>query len=203
MPPDFPNPSPTQEVQRFEVSEPYHRAAQDGKWVRYEDHQRLLQAEVEKREEVEDHAGDLEAASIQRGDRVIELERRLVNLRRGKEAAESKLSSVVEELEELAATKLMRRDCTAASNETGLRTRARLMGEALGHRAAAQLLRDKGTEQGGGDSGVGAGNEYGAAQSPRSHGVGAAGVDSGVAIEGDPRPSDSGVGGTSDQSGKR
>lgn len=78
--PDSPN-----EVERFmgPISSSLQPEA-DGCWVRYEDHQRHLQAEVEKREEVEGALTDLQCEQAKE---------RL--------AAESKLSSVVEEVEKL------------------------------------------------------------------------------------------------------
>jgi hypothetical protein len=131
--PDSPNPSPTQEVERYEpvvhpvnpaVGEPYPvpglRPCESGEAVLFVDHQRLLQAEVEKREEVEEEARDLGA--------------RLLVAASKHRAAESKLSSVVEELEHLAEVE---------RDERGELWR---VGDAFSR--AAQLLRDKGTEQG-------------------------------------------------------
>jgi len=162
MPPDSPNPSPTQGLKPFGV--PGY-----GELVRFEDHQRLLQAEVEKREEVEEEARDLEAASIQRGDRVIELERRWVDVRQ---------------------------ELKRCANNARIPVHAQ-----NAYLAAAKLLRDKGTEQvqtnsksvqdleqGGGDSGVGAGDGTCAGVSlglPRQGASRSPSVDSGVAIEGD------------------
>lgn len=60
--PDSPNPSPTQEIERFmgPISSSLKPEA-DGCWVKYGDHQRLLQVEVEKKEEAEEEARDLRA----------------------------------------------------------------------------------------------------------------------------------------------
>lgn len=115
MPPDSPNPSPTQEVERFDVQIagatdegflPMDRTV-DGGWVRFEDYQ----AEVEKREEAETTAG-------------VEIGKR---------------QGLQYELE-------------AAKAEIERRARGDIHPlVAQGLRCALQLLRDKGTEQGGGD----------------------------------------------------
>jgi hypothetical protein len=203
------NPSPTQEVetrtlyicdrghvdtstlrgvcwQCFPGGRGGHPTQQAVEHVTLEDHQRLLQAEVERREEVE-------AQLITAEMRVEGLDVMRANLNRQKEAAESKLSSVVEELE--------RRQERAEAVEAKGRMGGWMLGNAYGLGEAIVLLRDKGTEQGGDGSGVGAGTcgDRHEVSPERETGVvhpsagTSASVDSGVAIESDSGLEDGGV----------
>lgn len=96
-----------------------------------EDHQRLLQAEVEKREEAESWNRENKAEARKAWDRV--------------EAAESRLSSVVESLQ-VERDRMYERAAKATAK--GLPNIASyLRGKRAAYRLALQLLRDKSTGQ--------------------------------------------------------
>lgn len=147
MPPDSPNPSPTQEVERYQpvvvpvtqkVGDPYNASgvipAPSGEFVLFADHQQLLQAEVEKREEVEEEARDL-------GARLL--------------VAASKHQAAVEDKEEAQRLAIGRKR-VIEEVEDELEERVedhRYHPQTLNaYGFALKLLRDKGTEQGGADA---------------------------------------------------
>lgn len=146
--PDSPN--PVEPIERFEIQQDADEAAEvseHGPWVRFEDHIAALQAEVEKREEVERKRNGLEGAA-----------KLIKELAEGEtrrwEEAESKLSSAVKKLEELGEE--AERRCAECRfrlhSPAGRQQTGHLDGQAYAFKEAAQLLRDKGPEQGGGGS---------------------------------------------------
>jgi hypothetical protein len=142
----------------------------DGCWVRYEDHQRLLQA-VEKERDRLRRVNEQPLAAHEQ-------------LVREKEVAESKLSSVVEDKEEAQRLAIKRK---RVIEETEDELEARVEGEVIvyttnrqGATDALELLRDKGTEQGGGCE---HGNTF---DCPDCRLDVLELMDEGVAIEGDP-----------------
>ncbi|HET7455436.1 MAG TPA: hypothetical protein VFJ76_07945 [Solirubrobacterales bacterium] len=122
-----------------------------------EDHQRLLRAEEEKREAAQATIARMDAANV----RALEeagawddpsgtngVVSNIKRLGARAKAAESQLEEVAQELEEEAEKKVGARDASRTNHSpAGRQKTGRLDGEAYGLRAAAQLLRDKGTEQ--------------------------------------------------------
>lgn len=145
MPPDSPNP-----VERFEPvvkpvrwplskevsQEPDMRPAESGEWVKLEDYQ----AEVEKREEVEEQLATAEL-------RIDGLGVMRANLNRDKEEAQRLAigrKRVIEEVEDELERLASRADAVRAKgNMDGW-----FLGNGYGLREAIDLLRDKGTENG-------------------------------------------------------
>ncbi|HEY6731955.1 MAG TPA: hypothetical protein VI039_13145 [Solirubrobacterales bacterium] len=111
--------------------------------LRLDDHKAAIQAEVEKREEVE--AERDQARRVHEGPLAAHEE-----LIRQVEAAESKLFSAVEELEK-------QKDAAETLHDYAIKcdddlTRAYQTGAIAASEQAIALLRDKGTEQGGADA---------------------------------------------------
>lgn len=156
--------APTQEVERFEVElssgdcpvatmEP----CLDGEYVSLEDHQRLLRAVEEEREEwrgkaerylcewrnrhadAEDNRHDRDEAEA------VKEMWRLRSL-----VAESQLEEVAQELERRADQRERNEALLQAQGAGRAKAREYNGGKASAYREAAQLLRDKGSDQGGG-----------------------------------------------------
>ena len=168
--PDSPNPSPTQEVgkrpwemkvcpvhgptkgpcrevvERTRTHTRYCHMEETVEVVAVAKHQAALQAEVEKREEVE---GQLEAER-ERIHRVVSTPNdhlRKEDLVLKLDAAESKLSSAVKKLTELGEE--AERRASSITGDPSPETRAVEEGARAAFGEALDLLRDKGTEQGG------------------------------------------------------
>lgn len=137
---------PAQEVDTYSTAAVLalgdHGAAA-GPWVKLEDHQRFLQARDNEFDEA-----------------TQELAAELADARREADEAESKLPSVVEELERRAASALAQKRSYAQKINTEEQDAATLAnaasedGRAHGLNEALQLLRGKGTEQAGVDNGA-------------------------------------------------
>ncbi len=141
MPPNPSDTSPTQEVERWNPrgAVGFDRSP-NGAWVPFEKHQKALQAEVEKREEVEGERREWESFGQTEANRTRGLSEKL-------EAAESRISTAVEELERRAAEEATAFDAfEAQDNRVGM---AICSGRLNAFTAAALLLRDEGDEQGG------------------------------------------------------
>lgn len=141
--------TPTQEVERFVISTGTNgvcRPAPDGAFVKFEDHQRLLRAEEEKRLEI---GGKFEELCDQRWEEGCDwCEERRLDAVAGKEAAESQLEEVAQELEaRVEAAEELRGKAHRDRDAVGAAIHAEA---ATANREALKLLRDKGTEQGGG-----------------------------------------------------
>ncbi len=156
--------TPTQEVERFVISTGTNgvcRPAPDGAFVKFEDHQRLLRAVEEERNRL--HKALAEGHGVEDGgiweDRAKAAESQLEKKNTDWEEAarlalrrKSVIEGVEEDLERENENKVGARDARRSdTSDFGKATIARLDGEAYGLRLALQLLRDKGTEQGGGE----------------------------------------------------
>lgn len=158
--------TPTQEVERFryahEALVPMAKGTKPlpDDLIRFEDHQRLLRAEEEKAEtfreawklrqaQLQAEVEKREEAEQDRRDAYLYSTAHMQEMEGALRAAESKLEEVTQELERKASEKVNARDESRGDGSPhGLKKTARLDGEAYGLRAAAQLLRDKGTDPG-------------------------------------------------------